>query len=203
MPDIYRIYCNDCDKTADSEFPKGVGGYVGSKEKPRGKLMANHYLELVLDDKTVVLPHPVEFSVLNSNNYTWRKAAAEARLVRVTPALCRKCGTANENRKLDSLATGCLYSVILMIGYGISLKLSKQSFLSHIITAAIPVILLEVVRRIVFGIKYRKRLEILKPKPCSLCGSLDFVTLENALKQTFPCPTCGKNSLRCQIAGRS
>jgi len=203
MPTIYRIQCKACGK--GPKVDNGLAGWVATDGREGGEILPDGYLALRLDDgEFKPLPHPAEASTLRGLGFTWKEAARQNRLFRVTFKICRTCGCLCEERQHNDWRTGCLAALIsipltmILLKFVVNCSWGASLFGAYLSTFAI------------FGVvslfnwtRWRKPNRELKLKKCPRCGMAEFTTISRAAGKALMCPHCQTQNMRCNVAGIS
>src|SRR5687768_5407308 len=184
MPSIYQGTCGKCGHSSGGYSDTALAMLL-EREHPATSLEANrHHL---LDDVgelgspgawcLLVLPHPCEESTLNTTGYTFERMAREGRAVRLTPAVCRGCGTVYHRRELrpSSGMLGCVVGLASGIAVGIAVGLWSGHVTAGLgvgWAAMMAVLLIDWLVERLRLLHFRDRARSLaRPASCPTCGS--------------------------------
>jgi hypothetical protein len=199
MPLIYTAHCPDC------------GHRFGTSDVT---------LAVQLDDGTLVpLRHPGESSDLERAGFTMKRANDEARLVRCTHYVCRRCGGLY-GRRASLAPFGCLSFILSVIAMGllappVGWVLFARSHRPDGRSVPVFAALVCMAGAIVWSIRrwetrtYRRHLPGRPPladdRCCAAATRRDLVAFSRATwwRRRFPCAQCGGHAVSVATTGIS
>jgi predicted Zn-ribbon and HTH transcriptional regulator len=204
MPAVYQAHCSACNVTS----PIGSEGYWAVfLDEPTTSRWAHPD-----DPHFVVLGHPLESHILSEIGYSYQDAAWGGRLVLVTKAFCRSCGSRFEIRRLSaSLGAfgdlGCFGVGTAALGAGVGVGMwVGQGWAGFSAGWATSVFLFGVVEsgvRWFVRRRYADRVaRVDTPATCPHCGSQDY-TRARPFRGPIPCVECGQRAVRLHCVGKS
>jgi hypothetical protein len=174
MPLIYQGQCKACGASA----PVETDGYLAFR-MDSGKIEC--------------LPHPSEFSTLESLGFTFEQAVRDKRFVHVTYLICDQCGCAAERFDAKPHESCIVYVAVILVSFGLAFTFVAMPWallMGWLSFAAIAKLYAELERY-----RMHDAQELLPSmQPCPTCGGTNLVAFSKILKKTL-CRECGRREV--------
>jgi hypothetical protein len=218
MPTIFQARCEHCSYISEAFLSEYSAVFAeGSQTDATNSVVAGAVLfgpevdtEIAdqRDPRLIVLPHPVETTILAQLGYTWISLLWAGRYVRIRRVICRSCGRLFDVRRLTCPpAVGCQIGCLAGLVFGIGIGLWQRSFyLGFLTTYGITLgcsAVASVAGWLYVRLRFRERArELDGPPRCPGCGDSGYVGIVER-RRTFPCPQCSAHALHIFSIGIS
>lgn len=204
MGELYCKSCSNCDALQNVTFDGFVGGLITDDAATGEIITADYLVYLKSPDEQVVLPHPIETSILNDAGGSWNDAMLHGKILQISNLICHDCGAMNATARLHTSGLGCTSGLfaaavaIVMNVFVFDLHSALEYALVWIALIA-PTFMAD--RYVQFRHENNAAPHLFRT--CVNCGGTNALPLSASGNAQLPCVECGKESVTITLAGKS